>query len=100
MVYMFCVQVKPQQLGDSEEQDVWNEQDFVAAVLAHPALKKPDATQATANNNKASDMQVFYSKGSNNLVWAQWVLPGQTLKAGLKYRIIYPDGKNINKVHY
>lgn len=46
-------------------------------------------------------MHVFLSKGSNNLVFAKWVQPNQTLKTGLKYRIIWSDGKNIDKqVHY
>lgn len=84
--------------GDGADQDVWNEQDFIAAVLAHPSLKVPTSTPNTAN--KADTMAVFYSKGSNNIAWAQWVQPGQTVKAGLKYRIVYPDGKNINRVHY
>lgn len=78
---------------------MWNEQDFIAAVLAHPALEQP-VERGPASTATSGAPVVFYSKGSNNLVWAQWVQPGQTLKAGLKYRIAYPDGRVINKVHY
>ncbi len=46
-------------------------------------------------------MHVFLSEGSHNIVYAQWLQPGQTLQTGLKYRIIWPEGKNINKqIHY
>jgi hypothetical protein len=46
-------------------------------------------------------LKTFSSKGSNNLVWAKWLQPGETVKTSLKYRIIWPDGKNIRKeVHY
>ena len=79
---------------------MWSEQDFIAAVLAHPALKQPDTAPINANSKAADSMLVFYSKGSNNIVWAQWLQPGQTVKASLKYRIVYPDGKVINKEHY
>lgn len=46
-------------------------------------------------------MHVFLSKGSNNIVYAKWVQPNQTVKTGLKYRIVWPDGKDIEKqTHY
>eukprot|EP00598_Pedospumella_elongata_P005988 CAMPEP_0184970786 /NCGR_PEP_ID=MMETSP1098-20130426/3135_1 /TAXON_ID=89044 /ORGANISM="Spumella elongata, Strain CCAP 955/1" /LENGTH=711 /DNA_ID=CAMNT_0027492765 /DNA_START=79 /DNA_END=2214 /DNA_ORIENTATION=- len=78
--------------GDAAHQDVWSEQDFVAEVLAHPKLAKP-ADKAP----KSDKMYVFVSEGSHNIVYAQWVQPGQTLQTGLKYRITWSDGKNINK---
>ena len=35
---IYMVQVN----GDAAHQDIWSEQDFVAAVLAHPKLAKPE----------------------------------------------------------
>ena len=101
MVYFFVFTTKTiKQVGNSgDNQDVWSEEEFISAVLAHPSLKKPST--AHKPSSAAESMHVFVSKGSNNIVWAKWVQPGQTVKTGLKYRIIWPDGKNIHKgVHY
>ena len=82
------------------QQDVWAEQDFVAAVLAHPLLAFPtaaapvNATQAQAEAAGGGVMHVFAScNGSRNIVWAQWLQPGETIRAALKYRVLWPEGK-------
>jgi hypothetical protein len=82
-------------------EDVWSEEDFVAAVLAHPSLAHPAAAPTAATSGTttgaAGTMLAFTAKGSGNVVWAQWLQPGQTAKASLHYRIIYPDGKTLVK---
>jgi hypothetical protein len=77
---------------------VWSEEDFLAAVLAHPALARP-APSAVPASTPAAETQLlaFVAKGSSNIIWARWLLPGQTAKAGLQYKIIWPDGKAVSK---
>ena len=102
--------------SDEELQEMWTEEDFIAAVLSHPSLSlssaaetEPVAPLPCAAKNKAcadalaaqalekeiqaNPMKIFTSKGTRNLVWAQWVQPGQTVTAGLKYRTIWPEEK-------
>lgn len=80
---------------DSEEGDVWSEEEFLAAVLAHPSLQKPSTPSSEIS--ASTQMLSFMSKTSGNLVWAKWVLPGETAKARLQYKIIWPEGKQIAK---
>jgi hypothetical protein len=78
---------------------VWSEEDFLAAVLAHPALARPASSAVAPSGTAPVDTQLlaFVAKGSSNIIWAKWLLPGQTGKAGLQYKIIWPDGKAVYK---
>ena len=106
---------------EGKGQDVWSEEEFVQAVLSHPLLTQhpshpqyqassssPSSTTtagattgaasgaaAAAGGITTSVMHVFVAKGSNNIVWAQWLKPQQTVRCGLKYRVVWPDGKEI-----
>ncbi len=88
LLYCVCLQVA----GTGSADDLWSEQDFIAAVLAHPSLASPPTSAA-----KDDRMQAFAAKGSGNVVWARWVQPGETVRAGLQYKIIWPDGKKVQK---
>mmetsp|Transcript_870 Transcript_870/g.1809 ORF Transcript_870/g.1809 Transcript_870/m.1809 type:complete len:763 (-) Transcript_870:690-2978(-) len=79
------------------EGDVWSEEEFLAAVLAHPYLQSPTATATDSKNNKGTQMLSFMSKSSGNLVWAKWMMPGETAKARLQYKIIWPEGRHLAK---
>lgn len=74
---------------------MWTEEDFVAAVLAHPLLASPTAAEEKAE--EAVQMHAFFSNGSSNLVWAKWVQPGETLRVALKYRVLWPEGKDVQR---
>ena len=114
--------------SDEDLQEMWTEEDFIAAVLTHPSVNPASASTALASSTteakqcsakdttctaepsaeekkgtekeqnkerdgKTNGMKIFMSKGTRNLVWAQWVLPGETITAGLKYRTIWPEEK-------
>eukprot|EP00598_Pedospumella_elongata_P007590 CAMPEP_0184973110 /NCGR_PEP_ID=MMETSP1098-20130426/5006_1 /TAXON_ID=89044 /ORGANISM="Spumella elongata, Strain CCAP 955/1" /LENGTH=776 /DNA_ID=CAMNT_0027495535 /DNA_START=48 /DNA_END=2378 /DNA_ORIENTATION=+ len=114
--------------SDEELQEMWTEEDFIAAVLTHPSMnpastsnvptsstteakqcsakdttctagpsaqekKSTEKEQIEEKDGKTNGMKIFMSKGTRNLVWAQWVLPGETITAGLKYRTIWPEEK-------
>lgn len=78
--------------------DVWSEEDFLETVLAHPTIVEHPyhpLHQTHDKTDKDSSLHVFLSKGSNNIVWVKWMKPGETMRCGLKYKVIWPDGKEI-----
>ncbi len=116
--------------SDEELQEMWTEEDFIAAVLMHPSVNPASSSTAPTSSSsetkqcsaqdktcaagpststqgkqdtekkqtkerdgKTNGMKIFMSKGTRNLVWAQWVMPGETITAGLKYRTIWPEEK-------
>ncbi|KAJ1440287.1 hypothetical protein B484DRAFT_443486 [Ochromonadaceae sp. CCMP2298] len=71
-------------------QEVYGEEEFVSRVLAHPALQAPAEAGVFA----------FLAGGSHNLVFAKWVMPGESVTTLLKYRIVWPEGKQISQDNF
>jgi hypothetical protein len=57
----------------AEDKEVYGEEEFVSAVLAHPALLSPTKDDISGRGQ----MFAFYAAGSHNLVYAKWVMPGE-----------------------
>jgi uncharacterized protein (TIGR02231 family) len=58
-------------------------------VLRAEASNKPASIRATTS------VRTYYSKSSGNVFWAKWIQPGETAQIPFKYRIVWPDEKQI-----
>jgi len=79
--------------------EIYTEEEFIAKILAHPELQSPPSatTKNAATKSSSSKVYTFFAKGSLNLVTAKWLMPEESMQAGIKYRIVWPDGKTIHK---
>ena len=68
-------------------EDITAESDLIDYVLNHSLL--------TSENSKVST-HIFHCKKTHQVVWALWIQPGQTLRFKYSYRILWPEGHEIN----
>lgn len=66
-----------------------NEQDLLNYVLKENELMKSD-----------KKTKVFYSDSNRFIIWSVIVNPGETINLSLKYRLSWPDGKQITVESY
>lgn len=70
--------------------DVAHHDGMILAALQHSSLQ----TVPTAKNS--NNGVIFFNENTKQIVWAQWVLPGETVNVVLKYRVVWPDGRDVN----
>jgi hypothetical protein len=68
-------------------EDMTAESDMIDYVVNHALL---------ASENPKVQTHIFHCKKTHQVVWALWIQPGQTLRLRYSYRILWPEGHEIN----
>ena len=62
---------------------------FLEAIFAIVGKAPPQ------DMTKGNHLHVFYSKKTGHMYWARWLNPSDTIVSSLKYKLTWPDEKNI-----
>lgn len=68
------------------DKDIEDPDEVIASVLAHSAVKA---------SLTADGMIAFMSAKTHNVVWAKWLRPQERVTFNYKYRLLWPEAKEI-----